>query len=78
MSIAVPFVGFMALAAISLLLAPRTHVEAMIIGHGWLECLLCIPLTAIIPFGIIVLAVRQATPTNLTRAGALAGLAAVA
>ena len=48
----------------------------MIIGDNWLECLLSIPLIAIVPFAAIVWAVRQTAPTDLVRAGALAGLAA--
>jgi hypothetical protein len=39
--------------------------------------LICIPLNAILPFAALVLALRLfAAPTNLWRAGALAGLAA--
>lgn len=41
-----------------------------------LECLRSIPIIAIVPFALVVWAVRQAAPTNLRRAGALAGLAA--
>jgi hypothetical protein len=38
-----PFVGIMILAAISLLSAPSSHWEAMIVGNEWLECLLRFP-----------------------------------
>ena len=48
----------------------------MIIGDNWLVCLLSIPLIAIVPFAMIVWAVRRAAPTDLVRAGALAGLVA--
>ena len=75
-SLALPFLGVMALAAISLTSAPRPHWHGMILGDQWLECLLSIPLIAIVPFAVIIWAVRQAMPTDLRRAGALAGLVA--
>lgn len=74
--LALPFVSIMILAAISLLSAPSSHWEAMVVGDEWLECLLSIPLIAIVPFAAVIWAVRHAAPTNLTRAGALAGLTA--
>ncbi len=45
-------------------------------GNGWLECLVSIPIIAVVPFAIVMWAVRMAAPTNLTRTGALAGLVA--
>ncbi len=45
-------------------------------GDQWLECLLSTPIIAIVPFALVVWAVRQAAPRNLRRADALAGLAA--
>lgn len=74
--LALPLIGVMALAAISLASAPRPHWQGMILGDQWLECLLSIPVIAIAPFAIIVWTVRQAMPTDLRRAGALAGLVA--
>lgn len=74
--VASPFVGIMILAAISLFSTPSSHWEGMIVGDQWLECLLSIPIIAIVPFAAVIWAVRQAAPTNLTRAGALAGLTA--
>ena len=76
MLLALPFVAIMALAAISLASAPHSHWNAMILGDQWLECLLSIPVIAIVPFAVIIWAVRQAMPTDLRRAGALAGLVA--
>jgi hypothetical protein len=79
MSIAVmafPFVGIMLLAAVSLAFAPVAHWNAMAVGHQWLECLLSIPIIAIVPFAVIVWALRNAAPTDLVRAGALGGLIA--
>src|SRR5947209_8092314 len=71
-----PFGLVMFLAAVSLASAPSSHWDDMIIGDNWLECLLSIPLIAIVPFAAIIWAVRQAAPTDLVRTGALAGLVA--
>src|SRR5258708_13313260 len=48
----------------------------MVMGDEWLECLLSIPIIAIVPFAVIIAAVRRAAPTNLARTGAFAGLVA--
>ena len=74
--VALPFVGIVGLAAISLAYAPAVHWQVMFMGDEWLECLLSIPIIAIVPFVLVVWAVRQAAPTDLRRAGALAGLVA--
>jgi hypothetical protein len=75
-SAAMPFAVIVLLAAISLGLAPRSHWDKMVMGDEWLECLLSIPLIAIVPFAVIIAAVRRAAPTNLARTGAIAGLIA--
>jgi hypothetical protein len=72
----VPFVAVMALAGASLISAPASHWDDMVMGEQWLECLLSIPVIAMAPFAVIMWAVRKAAPTNLTRTGALAGLVA--
>lgn len=72
----VPFVAVMALAGASLISAPASHWDDMVMGERWLECLLSIPVIAAAPFAVIMWAVRKAAPTNLTRTGALAGLVA--
>ena len=71
-----PFFVIAVLAGASLASAPATHWDSMIVGHDWLECLISIPIIAIVPFAIIVWAVRQMAPTDLSRAGALVGLVA--
>ena len=71
-----PFVAIMILAAIDLAFAPSSHWNKMVVGDQWAECLLSIPIIAIVPFAAIVWAVRQMAPTDLVRAGALAGLVA--
>lgn len=74
--VAAPFLAVVVLAAISLWSAPPAHWGRMIVGDDWLECLLSIPIIAIVPFAVSIWAVRKAAPTNLVRAGAFAGLVA--
>jgi len=74
--VAAPFVAIVSLAAISLAFAPITYWEDMVVGDRWLECLLSIPVIAIVPFAAIIWALRKAAPTDLVRAGALGGLMA--
>ncbi len=74
--VAAPFVAIMLIAAISLAFAPISHWDEMIVGDRWLECLLSIPVIAIVPFAVIVWALRRTAPTDLVRAGALGGLVA--
>jgi hypothetical protein len=74
--VAIPFLIIMFLAAISLGFAPGSHWDRMIKGDQWLECLVSIPIIAIVPFAICIWAVRRAAPTDLTRTGAFAGLIA--
>jgi hypothetical protein len=71
-----PFAAVMLLAAINLAFAPASYWNKMILGDRWLECLLSIPVIAIVPFAVIVWLVRRMAPTNLVRAGAFAGLVA--
>jgi hypothetical protein len=75
-AIAIPFIAIGLLAIASLGLAPASHWNRMIAGDDWLECLLSIPIIAIVPFATIIFAVRRTAPTNLVRTGALAGLVA--
>jgi hypothetical protein len=74
--VALPFLVVAVLAAISVGSAPRAHWETMIVGDEWLECLLSIPIIAIVPFAVSIWAMRKGAPTNLSRAGAFAGLIA--
>ena len=74
--IAVPFLIVVILASISLGSAPPAHWDRMIVGDEWLECLLSIPVIAIVPFAASIWAVRRVAPTNLVHAGAFAGLVA--
>ena len=74
--VALPFIAVMLLAALSLEFAPSSHWNAKIFSDDWLECLVSIPLIAIVPFSLIVWAVRQMAPTDLARTGAFVGLVA--
>jgi len=74
--VAAPFVAIILLAAISLVFAPISYWDSMIVGDRWLECLLSIPIIAIVPFAVIIWALRRMAPTDLVRAGALGGLVA--
>src|SRR5216684_5119591 len=68
--VAMPFAAIVLFAAISIGLAPSSHWDKMIVGDQWLECLLSIPIIAIVPFAVIIAAVRRAAPTNLVRTAA--------
>lgn len=74
--VALPFIAVMLLVAVSLEFAPSSHWHGKIFGDEWLECLISIPLIAVVPFSVIVWTVRQMAPTNLTRTGAFVGLVA--
>lgn len=71
-----PLIGIALLATLALVAAPVWHWQSMAMGDGWLECLISIPLIAVVPFAVVVWALRRMAPTNLTQAGALAGLVA--
>ncbi len=71
-----PLIGIVLLALISLLAAPLWHWQSMAMEERWLECLISIPMIAIVPFAVVVWELRRMAPTNLVRAGALAGLVA--
>jgi hypothetical protein len=71
-----PFLAIVLLAAVSLVSAPRAHWDRMVMGDQWLQCLLSIPIIAVVPFAIVMWAVRRAAPTNLVQTGAFAGLVA--
>ena len=74
--VALPFLAIVLLAALSLALAPSSHWSGMVAGHDWLECVVSIPLIAVLPFAMLIWAVRRSAPTDLARTGALVGLVA--
>jgi hypothetical protein len=75
-AIAVPFAAIVILGMVSLGGAPSARWNRMVLGDEWLECLLSIPIIAIVPFATAIFAMRRAAPTNLVRSGAIAGLVA--
>ena len=74
--VTLPFVAVMLLVGFSLGLAPSAHWKGAILSDEWLECVISIPLIAVVPFSVIIWAVRQMAPTDLARTGAFAGLVA--
>ena len=71
-----PFISIAFLAAMSFVLAPLWHFHTTVMGDRWLECLISIPLIAVLPFALVIWTLRRMAPTDLTRTGALAGLVA--
>ena len=57
-----PFLAIVGLALASLGSAPMSHWHRMVEGDAWLECLVSIPVIAIVPFALTMWAVRQAAP----------------
>jgi RNA polymerase sigma factor (sigma-70 family) len=74
--VALPFIAIMLLVVLSLGFAPGSHWKGAVLSDEWLECVISIPLIAIVPFAVIIWAVRQMAPTDLARTGAFAGLVA--
>jgi hypothetical protein len=74
--VALPFIAVMLLAVLSLTFGPSYHWNGAVLSDEWLECVISIPLIAIVPFSVIVWAVRQMAPTDLARTGAFVGLIA--
>ena len=60
----------------SLVLRPAAAWDTMVMGTQWTTCILCIPLFATAPFAALIWTLRRGAPTNLRRAGAVAGLVA--
>ena len=74
---ALPFAAIVLLAALSLALAPPSHWHGMITGEMWLECVISIPVIAVVPFAALMWVVRRiGAPTDLVWTGAMVGLAA--
>ena len=74
--VAAPFIAVIVLAALSVTFAPRYHWSGAILSDEWLECVISIPLIAVLPFAVIIWVVRQMAPTDLARTGAFVGLLA--
>ena len=72
----VPFVAIVAAAVSTLASVPVTAWSEMVFEEHSVRCLLAIPLLAILPFTALVSALRLGAPTDLSFAGAIAGLVA--
>jgi hypothetical protein len=73
------FLTFLAVGlagVVTLVVRPSAAWGRMILGTQWAMCSFCIPLFAIPPFAALIWALRRGAPTNLKRAGAVAGLVA--
>lgn len=74
--ISIPFGAIVAFAAVVFAFSHRVLLDDMIFDKEGLACLFYIPFSAIVPFAAVVWALRTGAPTDLTRAGAAAGLVA--
>jgi hypothetical protein len=77
--LALIFLPFFAASAAALAMVVRQPALASGGMMGWaaaLLCLFCIPFLAIIPFVLLIWALRKGAPTDLRRSGAVAGLVA--
>jgi hypothetical protein len=71
-----PFLAIGLAGIVALALEPSAAWDRMILGTQWAMCLYCIPLFAIVPFAVLIWALREGAPINLKRTGAIAGLVA--
>ena len=71
-----PFLMVAGAGMIALIFGEPMAWGRMLFGMHWVTCLLCIPLFAVLPFVALMWALRRGAPTNLTQAGAIAGLVA--
>lgn len=69
-----PFVAIVLFGVGSLLAAPIENWNAALLHSSWAECIIAIPLIATAPFTSLLLALRKFAPTDLQKAGAVAGL----
>jgi hypothetical protein len=70
------FLAVVLAAIVALAVSDSVTMSAMVRGGPWGSCLICIPIFAVVPFVAFIWALRKAAPTNLTLAGAIAGLVA--
>jgi hypothetical protein len=71
-----PFFAASAAAIAIVVRQPALASGGMVEGAAAALCLYCIPFLAIIPFALLIWAMRKGAPTNLRRGGAVAGLVA--
>ena len=71
-----PFLPASAAAIVIVVRQPALASGGMIEGAAMALCLFCIPFLAIVPFALLIWAMRKGAPTDLRRSGAVAGLVA--
>ena len=71
-----PFVIIVGLGVLSPPSVPGAQGETMIAGEHCRECWLIVPAIAMVPFALVIRALRRGAPTHLIEAGALVGLIA--
>ena len=74
--IAAPLVVLAAFALLELTRVPSDARQAFVMGTTWRTCLASVVIFAMPVFAALLVALRRLAPTNLARAGTLAGLAA--
>ncbi len=74
--VSLPYISIAAFASAVLASAHWSTWGSMILGQTWLTCIFSIPVLAIAPFMAVVWALRTGAPTDLIRAGTVAGLVA--
>jgi hypothetical protein len=74
--ISITFAAVGLTGVVALLVQPSAAWRPMIMGTQWAMCAFCIPLFAVVPFAALIWALRRGAPTNLRRAGMIAGLVA--
>lgn len=60
--------------AYELMTTPSQSWMPLLIGHNWRNCLTIIPLLAITPLVVVMLALRNGAPSSPTLSGAIAGV----
>ena len=71
-----PFFAASALAIAIVVRQPALASGSLVEGTAAALCLFCIPFLAIVPFALLIWAMRKGAPTDLRRSGVVAGLVA--
>lgn len=75
-NLGVPALVLGSLAILAMVALPLMHLHHMSVDDDWLECLISIPVIAVVPFAAVVWAMRKMAPTNLPLTGAVVGVVA--
>ncbi len=74
--IGLPFLAMVSAVIVGSAISDSVTLSMMVRTGPWGSCLMCIPIFAVVPFVIFIWVLRKGAPTNLTLAGAIAGLVA--